>query len=194
MTTTSRLNGFMAAASAQLLRDDSKIADHIGTALAAGYAGPRALPPASMPACAILDSMLSNAEEDHIQKLAACAEDLHWRMAGFGKLSGEINNKLAVAELIGPDGLFVRPDIRIGLLLQREGFHYPNHSHAAEEIYLVLSGTAMWAVDNAEPIPRGPGGIIRHRSYQPHSIETIGEPLCALWGWVGDVAGGSYSV
>lgn len=194
MTATSRLNAFMGAASALLTRDGSAIAQSVSQALAIKNAAPPALPPAQMPACAVLPDMLSDAQDEVTQRLAACAADLHWRQAGFGKLPGGTTQQLAVAELIGPDGLFRRSDIRIGLLIQREGFHYPWHRHAAEEVYLVLKGTALWAVDDADLSPRAPGSIILHRSQQPHTIVTDGEPICALWGWAGDIAGSSYSL
>lgn len=194
MTATNRLNAFMRAASIEMRDDDSEIAQEVSAALDAEKKGPPLLQPAMTPASAVLKSMLSSADGELVGKLVACASDLHWRMAGFGKLSEDFDQKLAVAELIGPDGLFANPDVRIGLLIQREGFHYPAHSHAAEELYFILKGSAMWAVNNAEPTLHGPGSFIRHKSCQPHSIQTLKEPLCALWGWVGDIGGGSYSL
>lgn len=194
MTATYRLNAFMRAASKQFERDESAIAQSVSRLLAKENAAPPELPPAQMPACAALPEMLGDPEEELNQLLAACAEDLHWRQAGFGKLPDDALQQLAVAELIGPDGMFRNQKMRIGLLIQRQGFHYPWHRHAAQEVYLVLKGTALWAVDNADPSPRAPGSIILHASQQPHTIVTVQDPICALWGWVGDIAGWSYSL
>lgn len=194
MTATSRINAFMSAASAEFRRNDSAIARRIACALAIEQVGAPLLPAARAPVCAALGDLLANRHEDLLQRLAACAEDLHWRRAGFGKLPQDMDRKLAVVELLGPDGMFHVPDLRIGLLLQGEGLHYPSHRHAAEELYLVLDGTACWAVDNAVPAPRHPGAFILHGSHQPHEMVTGTEPMLALWGWSGDIAGSSYSV
>jgi dimethylpropiothetin dethiomethylase len=193
-TATSRLNAFMLAASKRLERDDSAIAQSVSRALAIENVVPPLLRPVEMPACAVLPEILYNPKDDLIRLLAACAMDLHWRMAGFGKLPDTARHQLAVAELIGPDGMFHNPDTRVGLLIQRDGFHYPLHRHAAQEVYLVLKGTALWAVDDAQPSPRAPGSIILHESLQPHTVLTLNDPICALWGWVGDIGGSSYSV
>lgn len=194
MSATTRLNAFMTAAAAQLDRHPSDIAQGISRGLACEQTAMPALPPATEPACSVLPGMLADPRDDLLQHLATCAGDLHWRRAGFGRLPNAASQMLAVVELIGPDAMFHAPDIRIGLLIQRGGFHYPRHWHAAEELYLVLSGTALWAVDDDDPTPRAPGSIILHASGQPHSIVTTTEPLCALWGWVGDIDGSSYSL
>lgn len=194
VTATSRLNAFMFAAGKRLERDESAIAQVVSRALAIENVTPPALAPANMPACAVLPEMLGDPKDELTRLLAACAGDLHWRKAGFGKLSDNAQRQLAVAELLGPDGMFDKQDIRIGLLIQRDGFHYPRHRHAAQEVYLVLKGTALWAVDDDAPSPRAPGSIILHESHQPHTMLTQKDPICALWGWVGDIAGSSYSL
>lgn len=193
MTATSRLNAFMLAASKRLRRDESAIAQSVSRALAIENLFPPALPAALMPACAVLPAMLDDPQDELTRLLAVCAADLHWRRAGFGKLPEDAQDQLAVVELIGPDGMFPNHELRVGLLIQRKGFHYPWHRHAAEEVYLVLKGTALWAVDHSALCPRAPGSIIRHGSLQPHTILTQEDPICALWGWVGDIAGSSYS-
>jgi dimethylpropiothetin dethiomethylase len=194
LTPTFRLNAFMHAASKRLEHDESAIAQAVSRALANENVTPPDLPPAQMPASAVLPEMLGGTSNELETLLAACATDLHWRHAGFGKLPDDALSKLAVTELIGPDGMFRNPEVRIGLLIQREGFHYPWHRHAAQEVYLVLKGTALWAVDGLRPSPRAPGSVILHASHQPHTMVTLQEPICALWGWVGDIAGSSYSV
>lgn len=193
-TATSRLNAFMGAASRRLVRDESAIAQRVGRLLAVENVSPPALPPAQMPACTVLPAMLGHPTDDLTRCLAACVGDLHWRHAGFGKLPDDARRQLAVAELIGPDGLFRNQDMRVGLLIQRDGFQYPRHRHAAQEVYLVIKGTALWAVDDADPSPRAPGSVIVHASGQPHQMRTLEEPICALWGWEGDIAGASYSL
>tara|TARA_B100001094_G_scaffold127521_1_gene123476 strand:- start:196 stop:780 length:585 start_codon:yes stop_codon:yes gene_type:complete len=119
---------------------------------------------------------------------------LHWRPAGFGKLPGDLSQKICVTELIGPSGIFKNTETRIGLLLQSPDVHYPRHWHSAEELYLVIAGTATWSVENGVDTPRPPGNFIHHKSGQVHTMNTTTEPLLALWGWTGDIDGTSYSI
>jgi dimethylpropiothetin dethiomethylase len=191
---TSRLNAFLHAASERFKRSDTGIGGTISKALGTTHTGPPALPPATTLACDGLIELLSGSKDELLVLLANCAQDLHWRQAGFGRLPGEAQQKLAVAELIGPNALFPMPDVRVGLLIQNEGFHYPRHWHAAEELYLILRGTALWAVADTEPMPREPGSFVHHQSMQPHWMVTNQEPMIALWGWTGDIDGSSYSI
>jgi hypothetical protein len=96
MTATSRINAFMRAASAQLRSNDSVIAQRMSCALALEQLDAPRLPPAKTPVCALLADLLIDRQEDLLQRLALCAEDLHWRRAGFGKLPYDIDRKLAV--------------------------------------------------------------------------------------------------
>lgn len=129
-----------------------------------------------------------------LQNLAQFEPQLHWRSAGFGKLPVKYRERIAVIEFIGPNGIFEMDALRIGLLVQSAGITYPKHWHAAEELYFVLDGTAFWSTDDLEPRPRVPGDFIHHHSMQPHCVTTGDEPLVAMWGWSGDVDGGSYSL
>ena len=193
-TAADRLTRFMQAAAVRVQMHDTDIARRIASALSADQPAAPALPPAATPACHILPEVLSAPETALMSLLATCSADLHWRQAGFGKLSDEAAQKLAVTELIGPNAMFPNPDVRIGLLLQAGGFDYPKHHHAAEELYLILKGTARWGIEDQPPTPRAAGGFVHHISHQPHRIVTTDQPLLALWGWVGDVDGTSYSI
>lgn len=194
ISVVARLNRFLQAASEQFQGHDSCIARQVSAALRGVQTTPPALAPAQHPACSVLPEMLRTSDNDMTRALAACAGDLHWRKAGFGRLPALANEKLAVTELIGPDALYPVPDLRIGLMIQREGFEYPKHWHAAEELYLILHGTASWAVDDDPPTRRKPGGFVHHKSLQPHRITTETQPVLTLWGWVGDIDGASYSL
>lgn len=193
MSATARITAFLRAAATRFDDHDSDIARDISRTLQATRPTPPALAPATLGACAPLADMLTGAKDDLTQQLAACLGDLHWRVAGFGKLAPGTDQKLAVVELIGPTGMFAHPHLRIGLLIQREGFHYPRHQHAAEELYFILKGTADWAVDEHPHAPRLPDEFVHHASLQPHGMITRGEPMLAMWGWTGDIDGASYS-
>lgn len=194
MTSAAALKALLRCAASYVSRHDSEIAREIAGALIAVQAAEPELPPAMAAASESVPQMLEGSEDELLVALRSCVHALHWRAAGFGNLPDSASESLAVTELIGPDGMFPASAIRVGLLIQHPCFHYPKHSHAAEELYLVLKGTAHWAIDNDTPVPRPPGTFVHHESFQPHSMVTTAEPLLALWGWTGDVDGATYSV
>jgi len=100
----------------------------------------------------------------------------------------------SVAKIIGPDGMIPAADFRFGAFLQYPDTWYPLHHHAAEELYLILSGAAEWTRDGIDGQPEPPGALFRHASHERHATRTLGEPLLALWVWLGDIDPGSYRV
>ncbi len=189
-----RVSAFLKVAAEVFGGHPSDIAGRTHAALSiAAHASP-VLPPVSHPASQVVDGLSRDPETDLMRCLQACAPDLHWRTAGFGKLPEAAAQHLAVVELIGPAGMIRMEGFRFGLLVQRAGFQYPKHWHAAEELYYVLAGTALWAVDGGLPRPRPPGSFVHHRSMQPHRMSTEAEALLALWAWTGDIGGSSYSI
>lgn len=188
------MNAFLRACSEHFQRHDSPIAEHISRTLANVPVESRKLTTAPTVVKKTIPQLLHQSENELLKILNKCSQNLPWRQAGFGKLPEQIAQKVSVVELVGPAGMYLMPDLRFGLLIQREGVHYPKHWHAAEELYLVLEGTADWAVDNAVPTPRAPGEFIHHQTLQPHSIVTRDDSLIALWGWIGEIGGASYSV
>ena len=194
VSATDRINAFLHAASYRFAAHDSDIARRVSSALQVTQTTPPALLGAALPACSSLPDLLSVPHDDLAMRLLACAPDLHWRRAGFGKLASVTEETLAVTEIIGPSGMFPHSDLRFGLLVQREGFHYPRHQHAAEELYFILEGTAHWAAEDHPPMPRAPGSFVHHAAFQPHSMITRSEPMLAMWAWVCDIEGTSYSL
>lgn len=191
---TDRFGAFIRAASALLKKHDSVAAQHMSRTLEGAVLSPVHTAPSPTPIDLTEFQTIAQPRDDLAAALAACAGDLHWRQAGFGKIPPKDAHKLAVCEVVGPEGMFRLPQIRFGLLVQREGFHYPKHSHAAEELYFVLDGTGCWGKDNDEPTMRPPGTFIHHLSRQPHTMITRTEPMLTLWGWTGDVDGNSYTI
>jgi mannose-6-phosphate isomerase-like protein (cupin superfamily) len=98
----------------------------------------------------------------------------------------DLGDRIAFAELIGPDGPLSAPDCRVGFTVLAERTTYPLHNHLAVEIYLVLAGNAQWSTASSERrVP--PGDLVLHRSGESHAMRTFDEPLLALWGWRGDI-------
>ena len=135
-----------------------------------------------------------HAHMDLCQAISESSADLSWRRPGFGKIPDTITGHMAVCEIIGPTGQIKHETVRAGLLFQAPNITYPRHSHAAEEIYLSLSGPAEWQVDEDAWRHLFAGDFTHHLPYQPHAIRTGTIPLLAAWGWTGDIGAESYEI
>ena len=86
----------------------------------------------------------------------------------------------ANATIVGPKGLEDREDLAIGASLLAPHVRYPDHNHAPEEVYLVLSpgrfqhGQSGWF----EP---GIGGTLYNKPNIKHAMASGEAPLLALW-------------
>lgn len=140
----------------------------------------------------LVTNITSGSNDDILKLIHNCYADLHWKPPGFGKLPIEISQNMAVTEIIGPLGIYPATDLRVGLLLQNEHLTYPSHKHSAEELYLVLSGEALWAVNEQPPQPRKPGSFVHHKPDQPHAMITRDQPLLAAWVWAGEITAETY--
>jgi dimethylpropiothetin dethiomethylase len=135
-----------------------------------------------------------DAHMDLCQAVLQSSADLSWRRPGFGKIPDAIASHMAVCEIIGPTGQIKHETVRAGLLFQAQNIIYPRHSHAAEEIYLSLSGPVEWKVDNSDWLHSFAGDFTHHLPHQPHAIRTSTMPLLAVWGWAGDISAESYKI
>ena len=118
---------------------------------------------------------------------------LPWTDGGFA-LPASIKGRNAYAELIGPEGPVVSDKCRFGFYLQAPDCLYPPHSHAAEELYLLLGGSAEWQLDDGKPFVPPDSGLVHHLPWQKHAMRTGASPLLALWVWLGDIRYGTYSI
>lgn len=124
---------------------------------------------------------------------AASLFDLPWTDGGF-VLPMEISGRNAYAEVVGPDGPLRSEKCRFGFYLQAPNCLYPAHSHAAEELYLILSGMADWRLDGAAAFRPGARELVHHLPWQSHEMRTGSAPLLALWVWLGDLSYATYSI
>jgi hypothetical protein len=121
-----------------------------------------------------------------IDALCRTAPLLEWRQTYAEKEVGvEFLQNYAWCELLGPKAPAPSPRIACGFLLLGPHTLYPPHRHAAEEIYLPLSGTAKWQQGDGNWRRRAPGALIHHLSEEPHSMRTADAPLLALYLWRG---------
>jgi len=83
--------------------------------------------------------------------------------------------------------LFYSDNIIVGLFLLGPNRLYPEHAHPASEMWVILSGTGMWKRGSKDWQARKPGEYFIHTENQSHAMKTMGEPILALWAWVGDL-------
>jgi hypothetical protein len=60
---------------------------------------------------------------------------------------------------------------------------YPTHHHEAEEIYMVLAGTANWTKPCEGYLTRPPGAVIGHPSQFLYAVKAHAETLLLLCLW-----------
>lgn len=89
------------------------------------------------------------------------------------------------ATIVGPGGLEERGDLAIGASLLAPRVRYPDHRHAPEEVYLVLSPGRFQHGDSGWLTP-GVGGTLHNRPGIRHAMASDEAPLLALWClWIG---------
>ena len=126
---------------------------------------------------------------------AAIAPRVSWVEVSKRLMPASFAGRYSYCEIVGHDPTSIQAsDIRFGAYLQFPNTWYPLHWHAAEELYLSLSGTAEWTRDGVADHPAPPGTLIRHASNERHATRTGPEPLLALWVWIGDLDFHSYGI
>lgn len=144
--------------------------------------------PASDHLTAALESATEGEEADIAHSIAGLAGALSWTYSyPSNPRDRDLSSKVAFAQIAGSRGLRTDAGIHIGLTLIAPHVVYPAHRHPAVELYLVVSGTALWQSGEAEPATRAPGSIILHPSNVVHAMTTFDEPLLAVWTWRGDL-------
>jgi mannose-6-phosphate isomerase-like protein (cupin superfamily) len=145
--------------------------------------------PRALPVLRWLDRLPSTAVTETrplVDGLVAAAGDLAWGQTySAADLGAGFLDRYGWSELVGLRGPIASDRIACGVLLLGPEIEYPPHSHAAEEIYLPLSGTALWLRGEEGWRQRRPGELIHHPSGIPHGMRTGAEPLLALYLWRG---------
>jgi len=65
---------------------------------------------------------------------------------------------------------------------------YPDHNHAAAEVYHVVGGAADWWREDRGWAALSAGAVIAHAPHVRHAMRTGDEPLLALYCWQGEIA------
>jgi len=124
------------------------------------------------PLCAALIDVAPHVEWRHTYTEAEVGADFLARFGWF--------------ELAGPTGHFHSHQARITIGYWGPGLHYDWHEHPPEELYTVVSGSALFLADGEAPVTLGPGGTRFHKSAQRHAMITDESPILTLVYWRGD--------
>ncbi|GAB5471810.1 MAG: hypothetical protein Kilf2KO_48400 [Rhodospirillales bacterium] len=108
----------------------------------------------------------------------------------YTKADGVVGDEMLAgygfAEIVGKWGPFVSERIRSGIGVWGPNILYPLHRHRADEIYIVLAGSAEFTLgegDSAQVFRRGAGAVVEVVPMTLHGFRTLEEPLAVFYLW-----------
>lgn len=139
-------------------------ADNLGDAIATSHPQTRAL-------LALLEKQKSRLfwEQSYTQQDGVVSDAM---LANYG-----------FVEILGSQGPFVSERIRAGVSIYGPGIVYPRHRHQAEEIYIVLAGSAEFKVGDADGIERSANEVIFVSSNTTHGFRSGADALVIFYLW-----------
>ncbi|WP_454818181.1 dimethylsulfoniopropionate lyase [Labrys neptuniae] len=147
----------------------------------------RSGPGGRLPVCEQLDVALGietgQATLDKLlQRFREVEPNLQWRRRpnNDSTASGNFDDGHANAMLLGPGGLEERSDVWLGVSLMAPKVRYPDHDHAPEEVYLVLSD-GEFRQGQGDWFSPGIGGSFYNRPGIRHAMRSLATPLFAFW-------------
>ncbi len=118
------------------------------------------------------------------QAIVAAGDIAQWRETYKDTDIGQdFMDRFGCYTIIGPGGPFTSNGLRAWVVYMPPGLHYPWHHHPAEELYLVLSGSALFLKRGHPEVILNPGDTAFHASNQPHAMETGAYPVLCLVVW-----------
>ncbi|HBF29927.1 dimethylsulfonioproprionate lyase family protein, partial [Rhizobium sp.] len=117
-----------------------------------------------------------------IERFKAVEPLLEWKARSIYDASASDNflSGHANTMIIGPDGLEDRQDLWFGATLIAPNVRYPDHDHAPEETYIVLSDGEFMHGDSGWFTP-GIGGCFYNPPGIRHAMRSRDTPLFAFW-------------
>ncbi len=147
----------------------------------------QAMVPIDRPASRLLqeDKDLKSAAFADLQSaIIAAAPVMRWRAIYDSKTHDtRFMDKLGCYSIIGKGGPFASNCLRLFIVYMPAGLYYPWHIHPAEEMYMVISGSAIFKRGGTADENLSEGQSMFHESNQPHAIETTDTPMLSLVAW-----------
>ena len=125
-----------------------------------------------------------------LEAIRSRGETLRWYPAPK-MVPPHLLDRLAAAELIGPDGERYSGSHRLGVFVMAAGTDFPSHRHSASEFYAVVAGTATWSLDD-ERVSLESGDVIEIPTRAWHAIRSGPEPMLCCYVWHGRVGFDDY--
>lgn len=144
------------------------------------------------PVCLHLEGALATAAREPwlaplVEQFRAVEPQLEWRVRTNvdGSESANFPAGHANALVVGPGGFEDRADVWLGASLLAPHVRYPDHDHAPEETYLVLSEGVFMHGDSGWFSP-GVGGSFYNVPGIRHAMRSGETPLFAFWALLPD--------
>lgn len=148
-----------------------------------------AVKPSSLPATDYLTWALTDGD-DRIDSLLSLLtqnkSQLRWEQSYTnedGVVGEDMLAAYGFAELIGKLGPFISHKVRCGIGVWGPNVDYPRHTHKAEEVYLVLSGSAIFKVGKSPERLKTSGDVIFVESMTPHGFQTADQAMVVFYLW-----------
>lgn len=142
---------------------------------------------ARLPGCSCLEEALtlevgSDPLGDLVAAFRAVEPFVTWRRRPDpeGTSRGAYEAGHANAIVVGPGGVWDRPDIYLGATLMAPNIRYPDHDHAPEEVYLVLA-PGEFLQGGGDWFPVGTGGSFYNPPGIRHSMRSLDRPFLTFW-------------
>ena len=134
------------------------------------------------------DARLNSEKFTDLQAAIRDASDVvHWRETyKETDIGNDFMDRFGCYCIIGEDAPFSSDKIRLYMVYMPPHLYYPWHQHPAEEIYMVVSGNAVFRRKNCPDEKLFEGGTSFHESNQPHAMETMEDPVLCLVAWRDD--------
>lgn len=149
--------------------------------------------PSFQPVVAQLDGCLARGpkETSYLRgAVAAMKPHLNWHRAPPNPALGRFDRHHAFSTIVGPTDRVPSDSLMLGLMIVDRATHYPGHAHDADEVYLPLSGDAVYHVAPARPGRPRDGRYLHIPAGARHALWTGDVPELIVWAWMGNIRGG----
>ena len=148
-----------------------------------------AVEPVHLPAANFLTGAIASANQQTralLELFERRKDRLRWEQS-YRKEDGVVPDAMlegyAFAEIIGKQGPFVSDRLRAGIGIWGPDVVYPRHQHQAEEIYIVLAGSAEFDLGAAETTGYNTGEVIYVEANAPQGLRTGDQILVLYYLW-----------